>query len=141
MVGVTAHDSIGNSTFEVRAKAIINCTGVFADDILQMDNPEAKASIRPSQGVHIVLDKSFLPGEEAIMVPHTTDGRVLFAVPWHDVVVVGTTDTPLKERTNDPVATEEEILSRMHRCPLMCTLIRISLGVPPPGDPPQEDVS
>ena len=109
VVGVTAHDTIGNSIFEVRAKAIINCTGVFADDVLQMDNPEAKASIRPSQGVHIVLDKSFLPGEEAIMVPHTTDGRVLFAVPWHDVVVVGTTDTPLNERSNDPVATVEEI--------------------------------
>jgi glycerol-3-phosphate dehydrogenase len=109
VIGVRAIDTIGASKFDVYAKAVINCTGVFADDILQMDNPEAKPSIRPSQGVHIVLDKSFLPGNEAIMVPHTTDGRVLFAVPWHDVVVVGTTDTPLNERSNDPVATEEEI--------------------------------
>jgi glycerol-3-phosphate dehydrogenase len=88
---------------------VINCTGVFADDVLKMDNPEAKATIRPSQGVHIVLDKSFLPGDEAIMVPQTTDGRVLFAVPWHDVVIVGTTDTPLKDRLLDPIAQEDEI--------------------------------
>ena len=107
--GVHAQDTRSGETFEVRAKSVINCTGVFADDLLQMDNPEAKRTIRPSQGVHIVLDKSFLPGDEAIMVPQTTDGRVLFAVPWHDVVVVGTTDTPLEHRTNDPISTEEEI--------------------------------
>lgn len=107
--GVQALDVKSGQSFEVKASAVLNCTGVFADDLLQMDNPEATPTIRPSQGVHIVLDKSFLPGNEAIMVPHTSDGRVLFAVPWHDVVVVGTTDTPIEERSNDPVATEEEI--------------------------------
>lgn len=109
VVGAKVQDALSNDVFEVRAKVIINCTGVFADDILKMDNPEAKATIRPSQGVHIVLDKSFLPGDEAIMVPQTTDGRVLFAVPWHDVVIVGTTDTPLEQRDLDPVAQEDEI--------------------------------
>ena len=107
--GIQAIDQKTGKSFEVKASAVLNCTGVFADDLLQMDNPEAKPTIRPSQGVHIVLDKSFLPGDEAIMVPQTSDGRVLFAVPWHDVVVVGTTDTPIDERTNDLVATDEEI--------------------------------
>ncbi|MGB1090218.1 MAG: FAD-dependent oxidoreductase, partial [Schleiferiaceae bacterium] len=68
VVGAKVQDALSNDVFEVRAKVIINCTGVFADDVLKMDNPEAKATIRPSQGVHIVLDKSFLPGDEAIMV-------------------------------------------------------------------------
>ena len=65
--------------------------------------------MRPSQGIHIVLDKVFLPGDTAIMVPHTDDGRVLFAIPWHDRVVVGTTDTPVEEISLDPVALEPEI--------------------------------
>ena len=74
-----------------------------------MDNPSAKPTIRPSQGVHIVLDNSFLAGSSAIMIPKTDDGRVLFAIPWYDKVVVGTTDTPLDIVTNEPKALEEEI--------------------------------
>jgi len=109
ITGAQVQDVLSGEVFDVRAKVVINCTGVFADDVLKMDNPEAKATIRPSQGVHIVLDKSFLPGDEAIMVPQTTDGRVLFAVPWHDVVIVGTTDTPLEDRLLDPIAHEDEI--------------------------------
>lgn len=107
--GVTWEDALTGEQGTTLAKVVINCTGVFADDILRMDDPTAAPTIRPSQGVHIVLDKRFLPGDRAIMVPHTTDGRVLFAVPWHDVVVVGTTDTPLNERSIDPIATEQEI--------------------------------
>ena len=107
--GVRVQDTKTGHLFEVRSKVVINCTGVFADDVLKMDRPQAQPTIRPSQGVHIVLDKSFLPGNEAIMVPQTTDGRVLFAVPWHDVVVVGTTDTPLEHRSNDPIPTLPEI--------------------------------
>ena len=63
----------------------------------------------PSQGVHIVLDQSFLNGPHAIMVPHTTDGRVLFAVPWNNYVVVGTTDTLIEAPSEEPVALEQEI--------------------------------
>ena len=62
-----------------------------------------------SQGVHIVLEKKFLNGPQAIMVPHTSDGRVLFAVPWNDYVVVGTTDTPIDDTLEEPIALEEEI--------------------------------
>jgi glycerol-3-phosphate dehydrogenase len=88
---------------------VINATGVFTDSILKMDDPDARNIISPSQGVHLILDKEFLPGDSAIMVPQTEDGRVLFAVPWHDKVVVGTTDTPVDEVSLEPRALEEEI--------------------------------
>jgi len=107
--GVTAKDLESGKTYRLNSKAVINATGVFVDEIMEMDQPDHKKSIRPSQGVHVVLDKEFLPGDDAIMIPKTDDGRVLFAVPWHDKVVVGTTDTPLDEHSLEPTALEEEI--------------------------------
>ncbi|HEX8428467.1 glycerol-3-phosphate dehydrogenase/oxidase [Hymenobacter sp.] len=109
ITGVTATDQETGTAYELRAKAVVNATGIFVDDILQMDKPGGKKLVRPSQGVHIVLDKSFLPGDDALMIPKTEDGRVLFAVPWHNRLVVGTTDTPLKEYSQEPQALEEEI--------------------------------
>jgi len=96
-------------TFSVKAKAVVNATGVFVDDILQMDKPGSAKTICVSQGVHVVLDKSFFPSEHALMIPETSDGRVLFAVPWHNKVVVGTTDTPVEHAALEPVALEKEI--------------------------------
>lgn len=107
--GVVAEDVETGKQYTLKAKGIINATGVFVDDILEMDNPDIKRSIVASQGVHLVLDRSFLPGENALMIPRTSDGRVLFAVPWHNKVVVGTTDNPVKEISLDPVAMEKEI--------------------------------
>ncbi len=107
--GVIAEDAETATTYEIHARVVVNATGVFADQILKMDEPRAEPIITPSQGVHLVLDKEFLPGDSAIMVPHTDDGRVLFAVPWHDKVVVGTTDTPVPEAVLEPCALEEEI--------------------------------
>lgn len=107
--GVKAVDRESGMEYTIGGKAIINATGVFVDEILTMDKPEHKKIVRPSQGVHLVFDKSFLPGKDAIMIPKTDDGRVLFAVPWHDKVVVGTTDTPLDEHSLEPTALEEEI--------------------------------
>lgn len=106
---VTAEDAETGKQYTLKAKGIINATGVFVDDILEMDNPAIKRSIVASQGVHLVLDRSFLPGENALMIPKTSDGRVLFAVPWHNKIVVGTTDNPVKEISLDPVAMEKEI--------------------------------
>ncbi len=74
-----------------------------------MDDENVKSIIAPSRGTHIVLDKSFLPGDNAIMVPHTSDGRILFAIPWHNHVIVGTTDVEIDEPTLEPVADEDEI--------------------------------
>ena len=107
--GVIFQDAETGKEYTVKGKAVINATGVFADQVLQMDKPGTDKTIRPSQGVHVVLDKSFLPGDHAIMIPKTDDGRVLFAVPWHNKVVVGTTDTPVDSATLEPVALEEEI--------------------------------
>jgi len=109
IAGVVATDQETGRVYELTAKAVVNATGIFVDEILQMDQPGAKKLVRPSQGVHIVLDKSFLPGDDAIMIPKTDDGRVLFAVPWHERVVLGTTDTPLNEYSQEPQALEEEI--------------------------------
>lgn len=107
--GVTALDEFTQEEFTISAKVVINATGVFSDQIIQMDQPGSRKLIVPSQGVHIVLDQSFLNGPHAIMVPHTTDGRVLFAVPWNDYVVVGTTDTQIEDTLEEPIALEQEI--------------------------------
>ena len=109
VAGVKAIDKESGKEHSFKGRAIINATGVFVDEILKMDQPDHKKSIRPSQGVHLVLDKEFMPGKDAIMIPKTDDGRVLFAVPWHDKVVVGTTDTPLDEHSLEPTALEQEI--------------------------------
>jgi glycerol-3-phosphate dehydrogenase len=109
MNGVVAKDLTSGKEMSLYARLVINATGVFADDIIRMDNPASKLYIRPSQGVHIVLDKTFLSSNSAVMIPKTADGRVLFAIPWYDKVVVGTTDTPLDVINIEPVALDEEI--------------------------------
>jgi glycerol-3-phosphate dehydrogenase len=107
--GVVTEDAETKKSYKLNAKVIINATGVFTDEILKMDNAQAKDIIRPSQGIHLVIDKSFLPGKDAIMIPKTNDGRVLFLVPWHNRILVGTTDTPLNSHSLEPTALNEEI--------------------------------
>lgn len=106
--GVEVHDIENDARFTVGARSVINATGVFVDEVRRMDDPKVGRIISVSQGIHIVLPKKFLPGNAAIMIPKTADGRVLFAVPWHDRVVVGTTDTPLDGSSLEPRALEEE---------------------------------
>ncbi|MBX7214870.1 MAG: glycerol-3-phosphate dehydrogenase/oxidase [Thermoflexales bacterium] len=108
VVGARVRDTEGGVEFEVRARVVINATGVWVDDVRQMDEPGARATVAPSQGIHFIIDKRFLPGDHAIMIPKTDDGRVLFALPWRGAVVVGTTDTPVKQRDEDPLALEAE---------------------------------
>lgn len=107
--GAIIKDSFTNKETQIKAKVVINATGVFSDSIRQKDEPTTHKIMTSSQGVHIVLDKSFLPGETAIMIPETEDGRVLFAVPWHDKIIVGTTDTPVSEYPYEPLPQEHEI--------------------------------
>jgi len=107
--GVAAHDLEGGGELEINGRVVINATGVFADQVVQMDDPEARPMVSPSQGTHLVLSTEFLPGDSAIMVPQTTDGRVLFAVPWHDRVVVGTTDIPVDRPELEPRPLPEEV--------------------------------
>ncbi len=109
MEGVIARDLESGREYELKSRAVINATGVFSDRIRRMDDPGTLPFMRPSQGVHIVLDRSFLPGKTAIMVPHTDDGRVLFAIPWHHRVLVGTTDTPVEDVSMAPLPMDHEI--------------------------------
>jgi len=109
VAGVRATDQETDLAYELHAKAVVNATGIFVDEIRQFDQPGARKLVRPSQGVHIVLPQAFLPGDAALMIPNTEDGRVLFAVPWHGRVLLGTTDTPLNEARPEPQALEEEI--------------------------------
>lgn len=107
--GVVFRDEESDQTYEIASKSVINATGVFVDAILDMDDKSSPAAVMPSQGVHLVIDKQFFPSDHALMIPKTRDGRVLFAVPWKNKVVLGTTDTPLQEISEEPAAMNEEI--------------------------------
>ena len=107
--GVHVRDEIGGDSLEVLGRVVINAAGIFVEDIIRMDNPNAEKIIAHSQGAHLVIDKKFLPGKTAIMVPHTDDGRVLFAVPWENKVLIGTTDTSIPKSSLEPRALEREI--------------------------------
>jgi glycerol-3-phosphate dehydrogenase len=109
IVGAVVRDLESGKEHTISAKVVVNATGVFTDAVRKMDEPEVRSIVTASQGSHVVLPKSFLPGSSAIMVPHTPDGRVLFAVPWHDHVVVGTTDVAVDNIQHEPTPMEEEI--------------------------------
>jgi glycerol-3-phosphate dehydrogenase len=107
--GVMWQDIESGEVFQARAKVVVNATGAFTDSVRQLAEPNAARIMTPSQGAHLVFDRSFLPGKNAILVPHTKDGRVMFAIPWHGHTLVGTTDTPVKEASLEPVALDDEI--------------------------------
>lgn len=107
--GVVATDSETGREYELSAKVVINATGIYTDDLRRVDDPTSKPLLQLSQGVHIVLDRSFLPGETAIIVPSTEDGRVLFLIPWQGATLVGTTDIPATRAEQEPRPTREEI--------------------------------
>ena len=143
---VTAFDGIGKKAYKVRTKAVINATGIFVDDLIRLDTPAADKLVRPSQGVHLVVDKSFLGGDAAIMIPKTSDGRVLFGVPWHGKVVLGTTDTPLNEAVLEPKALEEEVSfilttagEYLDRQPRREDVLSVFAGLRPLAAPPKND--
>ena len=109
LLGASVRDTLSGDTFEIRAKVVVNATGVFSDRLRKLDDPASTEMIEPAQGVHLVLDGSFQPGANAIMVPHTDDGRVLFVIPWHERALVGTTDTPMEQAELEPRALPEEL--------------------------------
>jgi glycerol-3-phosphate dehydrogenase len=107
--GAVVEDLESGRTLEIHARTVLNATGIFTDTVRRFDDPGAKNMLSVSQGAHIVLDRSFLPGDTALMVPKTEDGRVLFAIPWHQHVVVGTTDIPVPKSELEPRALDEEV--------------------------------
>jgi glycerol-3-phosphate dehydrogenase len=112
--GVAMRDEESGTEFEVQTQVVINATGVFTDEVRALDEPQAPPMLTVSQGSHFVLPKSFLPGNHALMVPKTADGRVLFAIPWHGAVVVGTTDEAVPSASLEPRAMEVETAFLSH---------------------------
>ena len=136
--GVVARDLETGRELTAHGNVIINATGPFSDSVRRLADPDARALIAPSQGIHLVFDRSFLPGDSAIMVPHTRDGRVMFAIPWHDHTVVGTTDTPIPEPTLEPVALDSEIAFiletaalYLHKAPTRADVLSVFAGIRP----------
>ena len=107
--GVVAHDLEGGREFELRAQAVVNATGVFVDNIRRMDDAASRPTTTVSQGAHVVLDRALLPGDDALMIPNTDDGRVLFAIPWQGRVLLGTTDIPVAKAVLEPRPLAEEV--------------------------------
>jgi glycerol-3-phosphate dehydrogenase len=112
--GAVVVDVESGREFEIRARVVINATGIFTDALRRLDEPAAVPMLTVSQGAHIVLDRSFLPGDSALMVPRTDDGRVLFAIPWHGRVVIGTTETPVTDAVLEPRPLAAEIEFLLH---------------------------
>ncbi len=94
--GVTAVDGETGERFSIEARSVVNATGIFTDETRRLAEPSVEQMMVPSQGIHLMFDRSFLIGDTALLVPQTDDGRVLFAVPWHGRTLVGTTDTPIR---------------------------------------------
>ena len=136
--GVEAHDAETGEPLHARAKVVINATGPFSDSVRRMADSSIVPMIAPSQGVHLVFDRSFLPGNSAIMVPHTSDGRVMFALPWNFHTLVGTTDTPIQDPTLEPHPLPEEIdfiletAGRyLHKSPTRADVLSVFVGIRP----------
>lgn len=106
---VSAIESESGREYKLSGRAVINATGVWCDQLRRMDEPACSALVTASQGAHLVLDRSFLPGNCAVMIPHTDDGRVFFAIPWYDHVLIGTTESPLANITPEPVPLPDEV--------------------------------
>lgn len=136
--GVIARDLEGGREFVAPAQVVINATGAFCDSVRHLADPSATPLVAPSQGIHLVFDRSFLPGASAIMVPHTSDGRVLFAIPWHEHTLVGTTDTPILSASLEPIPQESEIdfilataAQYLHKAPTRQDILSTFAGIRP----------
>lgn len=136
--GVVARDRESGREATLSARVVVNATGAFCDAVRHMADPSTPAMIAPSQGVHLVFDRSFLRGDHAIMVPHTADGRVMFAIPWHGHTLVGTTDVPLDETPIEPHASEHEIdfildtaARYLERPPTRADILSVFAGIRP----------
>ncbi len=143
--GVLTKDAETGNSYTLRAKTVVNATGVFVDEVLIMDAPEARPMVQPSQGIHLVFDQSFLGPHDALMIPKTADGRVLFAIPWHGKTLIGTTDTPLEAHQLEPKALQEEIKfildaagSYLTRTPTRKDVLSVFAGLRPLAAPQNE---
>ncbi|QDL39244.1 glycerol-3-phosphate dehydrogenase/oxidase [Rhodoferax sediminis] len=150
VVGLTCEDHETGRCYTLRARCVINAAGVWVDELRQKDGEAigriAKPMVAPSQGVHIVVDRAFLPGDHALLVPRTADGRVLFAVPWLGQVILGTTDTPRHDLAREPEPFREEVefilreaARYLNRAPTRADVKSIWVGLRPLVKPPDDD--
>ncbi len=116
LIGVKAIDLEKDKFYEIHGAAIINATGIFVDEMRKMDDQDAIDILSPSQGIHIVVDRKFMPSDTAILIPHTEDKRVLFIVPWHQRLLIGTTDTPVLHPSLEPKPQREEVHYLLQHC-------------------------
>ena len=143
--GLHCEDALTGQAHEIHARCVVNATGVWVDALREQDGTQ-QAMVAPSQGVHIVVDKKFLPGRAGLMIPKTADGRVLFAVPWLGSVILGTTDTPRDDLDKEPLAFEEEIdfilnesARYLKRAPQRSDVKSIWVGLRPLVKPPKDE--
>ena len=140
--GILAQDIETGLPYTIQAQCVVNATGVWVDEIRHLDDEargeNSQSIVAPSQGVHIVVDREFLPGDQALIVPHTSDGRVLFAVPWLGKVILGTTDTPRNDLSLEPAPFQEELAfilreagKYLHRAPTRADIKSIWVGLRP----------
>lgn len=148
--GLMIRDTETNEQHSIRARCVVNAAGVWVDALRDLDAQASHTShsniVAPSQGVHIVVDREFLPGDHALIVPHTTDGRVLFAVPWLGKVIIGTTDTPRHDLSREPTPFKEELefilresARYLKRAPQRADIKSIWVGLRPLVKPPEDD--
>ena len=142
--GAAALDRLQEQRLAINARVVVNAAGPFCDSVRQLDQPDVQPMVASSQGVHLVFDRSFYPADVAMMVPETDDGRVIFVVPWHDHVIVGTTDTAIKQPVIEPKAQSVEIdflletVSRyLEKTPTQDDILSVFAGIRPlvKGDP------
>lgn len=149
VAGVVCEDASSGRQWRLRARCVVNATGVWVDQLRQMDGDAsgrpARPMVAPSQGVHVVVDREFLPGEQALLVPKTADGRVLFAVPWLGKVVLGTTDSPRQDIVREPAPFREELdfilqeaARYLVRAPRLEDVRSLWVGLRPLVRPPEE---
>lgn len=136
--GVIAEDREAGGSWRIEARVVVNAAGPFSDSVRRLAEADAPALIAPSQGIHLVFDQSFLPTDSAIMVPHTSDGRVMFAIPWKGHTLVGTTDTAIGEPTLEPLPQEQEIAfiletagQYLHKAPTRDDVLSVFVGIRP----------
>ncbi|MBS0507503.1 MAG: glycerol-3-phosphate dehydrogenase/oxidase [Proteobacteria bacterium] len=150
VAGVVCQDAETGARHEVHARCVVNATGVWVDGLRQCDGEhsgqQASPMVAPSQGVHIVVDRDFLPSDHALMVPKTADGRVLFAVPWLGKLILGTTDSPRHDLAREPLAMREEVAfilgesaRYLRRAPLVADVRSIWVGLRPLVKPQDDD--
>lgn len=150
VAGLHAQDQETGQSFELKARCVVNATGVWVDQLrLQDGQAIGRAThpmVAPSQGVHIVVDRSFLPTDHAMLIPKTADGRVLFAVPWLGKTILGTTDTPRHDLAREPLPFKEEIdfilresARYLSRAPAAADIKSIWVGLRPLVKPPEEE--